>query len=328
MALDLIPLAVTTLDRAALALVVGAAASWLYLLAPQRASTPLSSAPLPLLGAALALLVISGAGDLLARTAALADVGLFEAWPYLGRALTHSDYGAFWQLRTAAWLALVVLALIIAHRGAGTRAAWGIAAGAAVIAFAFSSTGHAGDDGSVTLPNLMNVLHIAGACLWGGTVVVYALRVLPHQRRSGVPQRALAHTATRLSTLAGAALGLVLVTGIYNAWRQLPGWAALWETDYGRALLVKLAAVAVMMAIGAVNRFFVVPAIEAWAERPAGGGDAPVRRFLQLLRIDAAVFILILACAAVLGAQTPPSHMAADDTMEPGTRAADSNRGS
>jgi putative copper resistance protein D len=312
--LNLVPLAITALDRAALALIIGAAASWVYLLAPQRAA-PLYSAPLPLLGAALVLMMITGAGDLIARTAALADVGLTEAWPYVGRALTHSDYGTFWQVRLATWLLLIILALWLSRHRGSRAAAWGVAAGAAVITFVFSSTGHAGDGGSLTLPNLMNVLHIAGGCLWGGTVIVYAARILPRARHDGLPAPTIALTADRLSTLAGAALALVLATGVYNAWRQLPHWSALWETDYGRTLLVKLAAVAVMMAIGAFNRYRAVPAIGTWARQtavPAAGGEAaPVRRFLRLLRIDALVFLFVLAAAAVLGAQTPPAHMAA-----------------
>lgn len=308
-----IPLAVTTADYLALALVIGAAASWLYLLAPYRGTAKVFSTPLPLLGAALALLCVSALGDLIIRTVALADVELNEVWPYIGRALTHSDYGSFWQLRTVIWLLLVVLTFRMTRKGDVTTSARWMALGALVIAFVMSSTGHAGDSGTLTLSNLINVLHIVGVSLWGGTVIVYAVRILPHARHPKLPAQALALTATRLSTLAGAALGIVLVTGIYNAWRQLPNWAALWDTAYGQVLLVKLAIVAVMAGIGAINRFFVVPSIEMQArkmESVSRGNDVNVQRFLTLLRIDAVVFLFILFCAALLGAQTPPAHLA------------------
>ncbi|MGE0226696.1 MAG: copper resistance D family protein [Acetobacteraceae bacterium] len=309
MTFELFPFAVTALDRAALALVAGAAAVWIYLLPAQAGRG--AGGPRPLLFLALALLVVTSAGDLLSRTAALADVGLGEAWPYLGRALTRSDYGAYWQLRAAAWAVLLALALLIARRGAGPPAAWGLAAGAAVIIFAASATGHAGDGGALALPNLVNVVHVAAACLWGGSVVVYALRVLPDLCRPGAPAQILARSAARLSTLAGAALAAVLASGVYNAWHQLPDWPALWESGYGRVLLIKLAAVGVMMAIGAWNRFRIVPAIEARARRPEAGPDdgaIPALGFLRVLRVDAAVFLCVLAGAALLGMQTPPSH--------------------
>jgi hypothetical protein len=44
--------------------------------------------------------------------------------------------------------------------------------------------------GSLTLPNLMNCLHIAGGCLWGGTVIVYAARILPRARPAAPKRRA------------------------------------------------------------------------------------------------------------------------------------------
>lgn len=309
MTFDPFPFAITLLDRAALALVIGTAAAWLYLLPAQRGGEGISRAPLPVLFLALALLALTGAGDLLARTAALADVGLDAAWPYLGRVLTHSDYGAFWFLRAGAWAVLFALAVRIARRGADRPVAWGTATCAVAIIFAASATGHAGDGGALTLPNLVNVLHVVAAGLWGGAVLVYALRLLPRLRRPGLPARALALSATRLSTLAGVALAAVLASGVYNAWRQLPDWPALWGSDYGRALLLKLAAVGVMMAIGVWNRFLIVPAIEAGARSAETVADAgPALRFLRVLRVDAMVFLLVLAGAALLGMQVPPGR--------------------
>jgi putative copper export protein len=307
---SLLPYAVTTLDRAALALIVGAAAVRLFVLPAQRAPGRMAAAVPPLLLIALALFACSSAGDLVLRTAALADVAPADAWPFIGQALMHSDYGTFWQLRAATWLVLSALALMMMRRGGNNRTAdWGLAGAAAMLVFAMSSTGHGGNEGSLTLPNLINILHITGACLWGGTVVVYVAVILPRLRHGAAPAQTIAQTATRLSTLAGAALALVLATGVYNAWRQLGDWQALWTTEYGSVLLIKLAAVGVMMAIGAGNRFFIVPAVETWAQRTADGGDTPVLRFLRVLRLDAAVFVFVLACAAVLGTQIPPAHL-------------------
>jgi copper transport protein len=323
---SLLPLAVATLDRAALAVIVGAAAVRLFVLPAQHAPGRMATALPPLLAAALALFAMTSACDLVLRTAALADVAPGAAWPYIGRALTHSDYGTFWLMRAAAWLAVVMLVLAM-RRGAGGAATWGLAAGGAVLAFAMSSTGHGGNEGSLTLPNLVNALHIAGICLWGGTVIVYAAGILPRLRHGAASARAVAETATRLSTLAGVSLALVLATGVYHTWRQLADWSALWTTEYGSALLVKLAAVGVMMALGAANRFFIVPAIVTWAQRTAYGGDAPVLLFLRVLRFDVAVFVFVLACAAVLGSQTPPAHMTGTGSAEMAAPAAVANGG-
>ena len=122
----------------------------------------------------------------------------------------------------------------------------------------------------------------------------------------------VASSATRLSTLAGSALLVVVITGILNAWRQLTLVSDLWSSDYGMILSGKVAVVGVMAGIGALNRFVVVPAVETWA-----GAQSPLTnseltsvpyRFLKVLRLDTIIFALIIVCAAVLGMQAPPYH--------------------
>ena len=146
-------------------------------------------------------------------------------------------------------------------------------------------------------------------------MAVYAAAVLSGLV-AGVQRPEISRTATRLSTIAAAALAMVLATGVYNAWQHLDTPGQLWTTVYGRVLLAKLTFVAIMMAIGAANRFFVVPAINAWANTtpPADTGinaigtGHPARRFLRILRVDGLVFLIVLACAVVLAGQTPASH--------------------
>ena len=57
--------------------------------------------------------------------------------------------------------------------------------------------------------------------------------------------------AERLSRLAGLALLCVVPTGMYNAVTQIGFLSALWETAYGRLLLLKLAGVLGMVGLGA-----------------------------------------------------------------------------
>jgi putative copper resistance protein D len=308
---DLIHAGVTTLDLATLSVIVGIAATRLWIL-PYNHDFSVSPQRLPAL--ALFLLAFTAIGDLALRTAALADVPLAEAWPFIPKALTSSDYGKLWMLRALVWAGLVMMAVMIRRRGWTDVALRGVAIGGAAIALFISSTGHAGDAGIFTLSNVMGWLHIVSGCVWGGTVVVYAVTILPRLRR-GSSRGMVAQSAVQLSTVAGVALGGVLLSGFYHVWHQLDTLSSLWTTDYGRVLLVKLAAVMVMMGIGIANRFLIVPGVEKWAliyssyaENGAARSVDPAQRFLQILRIDAVVFILILVLAAVLGMQTPPSH--------------------
>jgi copper resistance protein D len=301
--------AFVALDRAALAVLIGLCASWLYLATRHNADTVEASPGIgALLGLSLLTLAVTSSADLLMRAATLADVGITEAWTFVPRIVTGSDYGQSWMLRSGALI--IIAALWLWRRSPPLAGLRGITAfGALLTAFAISSTGHAAEDGSLTPLNLVNTLHIVAGCVWGGTVVVYALSILPHLRRVQAAGM-IAETAARLSTLAGTALAIVLATGLYHAWVQIETLDALVSTDYGWTLIIKLSFVAIMMGIGALNRFFVVPSIEAWAQPPRLSPDTegPPRVFLNRLRIDVAVFAAILVCAAALGNTTPARH--------------------
>ena len=71
---------------------------------------------------------------------------------------------------------------------------------------------------------------------------------------------------------------------------------------------MKLAMVAVMMAIGAYNRFCSVPRlVMCWTADNAQWDEAS-SRFLWILRADSIVFLGVLVAAVILRMQTPPVH--------------------
>jgi len=305
---------ILTLDRVAVALVCGAAITWIWLVPnfgdPAAAATRTT---LRILGLAILVLALTGIATLWLRSAAMAEVGLSDALPVVPKVIGHSQFGHLWLVRAIGWSMLAVAWVWMrCRKHAG---AWLLAGSAVLIVFSLSASGHAGDDGMWTTRALVNALHVAGGCAWGGTVAVYVAAVLPGLV-AGVRRPVIGETATRLSTIAAGALALVLITGVYNAWQQFDTPAALWTTVYGRVLLIKLTFVAVMMAIGAANRFFIVPEIVAWANTtpPADtsintiGTGHPARRFLRILRLDGLVFLIVLACAVVLAGQMPASH--------------------
>jgi copper transport protein len=73
---------------------------------------------------------------------------------------------------------------------------------------------------------------------------------------------------TRFSRLALASVAVLAVTGAYQSWRGLGGWASLAGTAYGRILLAKLAAVALLLTAAAFSR--------RWTARPVTVGAEAV----------------------------------------------------
>ncbi len=250
---------------------------------------------LRLSGIALLLLFITTPTILLLRSAALADVGISEVTPYLTKVISGSAFGTLWLARASALIMMILVWLI--SRRSGSRADILFIMGGASTAFCISAASHAGDEGPFTLDNVINTLHIIAGCLWGGAIIAFVwMRIT--MRRYATP--AIAESAVRLSTLATVALMTVIITGIINGWNRFEMLSELWTSDYGITLIIKLSFVATMMAIGALNRFYVVPAIV----RMQGGAS---QRLLRLLYIDTLLFLLVISCAAALGMQSP-SH--------------------
>jgi len=103
----------------------------------------------------------------------------------------------------------------------------------------------------------------------------------------------------RFSRMATVTLGVVLLTGLIRGLVEVRSWHGLVSTSFGRTLLIKLALVAGLVAIGAVNRFRIVPALRA--------GRAKVATIGSTVRAELALAIPIVVAAAVLG-ELPPAQ--------------------
>ncbi|MFI1164766.1 copper resistance protein CopC [Streptomyces sp. NPDC020801] len=82
----------------------------------------------------------------------------------------------------------------------------------------------------------------------------------------------LTPAVARFSRIAFAAVSVLVVTGVYQSWRGLGSWAALADTEYGRLLLAKLAAVALLLAVAGRSRRWTARLVTAEAEAAVRGG--------------------------------------------------------
>ncbi len=204
--------------------------------------------------------------------------------------------------------------------------------GLLAIAFTRSETGHPADHGSFRFPVFVDWIHLVAAGLWIGALFSIALFVFPTLRRrlqEGKRERP-AVIFSRLSTLAGVGLGLILVTGIYTAWQQLGSWSAFVTSTYGEVLLVKLGLVLVLVLIGVYNRYVRLPEIRrvcglpprsGWDHlvlarvvhpKPVTPSAVPSReldRCYHSIAIESLIGLLVLIAASVLLHGMPPAAM-------------------
>ncbi|HEY8552715.1 MAG TPA: CopD family protein, partial [Thermaerobacter sp.] len=197
------------------------------------------------------------AGGVLLAASGLA-AAILAAWELtqgraaaLGRFLVATHTGRAALIQAAAGLVGAVLACRFWPGRPPVGRAWILVALAAVAAVVWNS--HASIRGGSAL--LVDGLHVAAVALWIGGLLRLALldwQAVEHGRDGG-PARVLPSLIRRFSDLGALAVLVVAVSGILAARRNLYGADALIRSPYGQALLAKLALVAVLLAIAAVN---------------------------------------------------------------------------
>ncbi|MER6077636.1 copper resistance protein CopC [Streptomyces sp. NPDC001833] len=156
-------------------------------------------------------------------------------------------------LARVALLALTAaLPLLLRKRVSRDRPSRPLLATAAALAVALALTWAAAEHASagiqVPLAMTSSVLHLLSMALWLGGLTALLITL----QRSATPLPAA--VVTRFSRVAFASVTVLVVTGVYQSWRGLGSWQALTDTSYGRLLLVKLAAVTLLLAAASQSR--------------------------------------------------------------------------
>lgn len=224
------------------------------ILAPQRFSQRLTPDVRPLLVASVWAGVLSAA-CMLAIQAGLMGDGWMDVWqPSVWLAVLSTSFGKVWCWHLGL-AALSLLALLLPPvRGAQIGA---LLAVLLLVSLAF--IGHAVmHDGVLGAAHRINhALHLLAAGYWFGCLLplLLCLRYLyqPLWRYDAI------HALIRFSRWGHLAVALVILTGIVNGLLITGQWPLNPDSTYQRLLLFKAAAVAVMVAIAAGNRYALVP---------------------------------------------------------------------
>lgn len=267
---------------------------------PERAVVGVAASRAVKVGlAALALLGVALVLRLYAQSYALHGGEQALASGLIGTMLSRTTWGWGWLLQAGATL-VVLVGLLLARRG--SRAGWALATiGAVALAFTPGLAGHAAASPELaTLAILADALHVLGAGGWLGSLLLVVIVGIPValRRTDGEPGKAVAALINAFSPTALLFAGTVVATGVFAAWLQLGTVSALWESTYGRTLLLKLALLSVVFGTGAYNWLRVKPAL---------GSEVAAGRLRHSAALELAVGVVVLAVTAVLVATATPS---------------------
>jgi copper transport protein len=180
----------------------------------------------------------------------------------------------------------------------------GALGGAAACLLVPATVGHAGQTAPRGLSIAFDWFHLAGGAVWvGGLIGLLVLAAsLPAARRV----TGLVVCVPRFSNTAFVSVLVLIGAGIGSSVEHLPTFASLWQTSYGKALLVKIGLLAAALLLASVNLLRTVPRFKASAQRPELG--VPTARLLRRLVAGESLLVsgAVLA-AAVLSSLPPPS---------------------
>jgi putative copper export protein len=201
---------------------------------------------------------------LLLQASLVSDTPLEEAYSVIVPFLLETRYGRFSVFRTAVLAVLMIISYAAIRRGGRLISVGGTAASFLVLA-SISMSGHQGTGKGDAIPLVLDVLHIGAVSLWiGGLFYVrscYAFFMNKAGAEFSAIFRDLIMRFSRMATgcvFVGAAAGVSL--GFINVKRL----TYLIHNPYGRVLLLKSLIVAVLIALGGVNKFILLPRLNRY----------------------------------------------------------------
>ena len=226
---------------------------------------------------------------LLHQVAEMAGVSVAQAIPLVPEVLRESHAGHVWMVRIVALAALVAVAWL---RGESRTIEIAIAALAGLLLMLRAIASHAIDKGSLDV--VLYLTHEICAAAWIGALIGLWMG---YAGDDGVAW--FLDTAPRVSRVAGWCVGVIALTGLYAAYRELGlDLRNLAYSAYGRTLAVKVAVAALAIIAGGYNRFRLLPGLDEAASQ------ASLRNNVAA---EVIILAIVLGCSVVL-AGTPPAH--------------------
>ncbi len=217
----------------------------------------------------------------------------------------ESAIGTAWLVRMAA-TAIAAAAALAINRSSAAR--YILLASTSLAIATLVWTGHAGatEGWAGTAHRLSDMVHMLASAVWIGGIAAFGWLLLrPVTAQSGA-NLAVAHRALdRFSQVGTIAVAAIIFTGIINclAIVGFPHFTRLPLTDYGKLLIFKLLLFAAMLALDALNRWRLTPALGIGVDN-----DDPslaVAGLRRSLIAEGSAALTILALVAWLGTLEP-----------------------
>lgn len=240
----------------------------------------------------LAILIVAALARGALQLLSLLDPGDVVTLDLVYHGLMTGSWGHAWLLQ---FIAATIALGVLSYRGdrASAPDLFTIVC-TAVILWAQTGMGHAaGDNWPAPVGRLLDLTHLVGIGIWLGTLAVLTYAAIPLLRHaSRLPT--LASVVRGFSVYARVGAGLAVASGITAALVYTGGSIGiLAESTWGRMLIIKVACMCGVLAVGWYNWKIVTPALE--------GQDADCRqRLRRAISVELTLGLAMLAITTVL----------------------------
>jgi putative copper export protein len=218
--------------------------------------------------------------------------------------LLAGQYGQLWVARQA-----VVLVALGATLLRGRPRAPSVALAAAYL-YLLAASGHAASSEIGVLPGrtgsffsvsiAADWLHLLADGVWLGGQVYIAAVLIPALllRRERVYRQVFLRALDRFSPAAYAAIAAYGISGLFTAKVQIPSWYAYFYSVYGRALIVKMVLIGLMMLVSAFTVYSLRPRLKRAIA--AEDDERLTRRLLRWLHVNPVLGAGVLLATSVM----------------------------
>jgi copper transport protein len=256
---------------------------------------------------AVAVLALTAGAELVLQADQLGGFG------YVGDVLKN-DWGQRWIQRQAVLAGIIVVLLVglvgeRRQRFGLTTACLSVAlAGMVIYQLLVALVSHGNAVAGSFWAVGADFLHLVSSSVWVGTLAMLVLFLLAVRRAAESDRTSLlVGHITRFSTIAATSVIVLLATGVLNSLAQIPSVDALVDTAYGRALLIKLAVMAFLLAVAGANAFFLRPRLLDDIEDGLPTEDTQ-RRLSTSVKVEVGLAVAVLLAASILVLQPTPRY--------------------
>jgi copper transport protein len=182
--------------------------------------------------------------------------------------------------------------------------------GVAVLA-TLAGSGHAAAANPRWLALASDMAHMAAVGCWIGGLAMLTICLLPL-----APAEVADRAVRSFSPVALTCVGVLAVTGTYQAWRESGTWDALEHTAYGRLVIAKAAVLIALVAVAYFTRKLLLRPTVGTSNRLSRLNVPTVGTLRRRVAIEAGIGVVGLAVAAVLMAQAPGRAVALEQHAE------------